>query len=231
MILCILAPYFDTMATNVKENYLKAIFYLDREDPNISLSELSKELGVSIPTVNSMVKRLQEEKWVVYQKYKPLKLTAKGRKTAALIIRKHRLTEMFLEKFMGFGWEEVHDIAEEIEHVGVDKLFDRMDELLGFPSMDPHGSPIPDKEGIIKPRNFLLLSEIEAGKAVRICALKDSSQEFLLYLNRQQIKLGTVIDVLRIEEFDKSIQVQLKDQSNPIILSSDVSSRLLVDDV
>ncbi|GAB5417280.1 MAG: metal-dependent transcriptional regulator [Crocinitomicaceae bacterium] len=219
------------MATNVKENYLKAIFYLDREDPNISLSDLSKEMNVSIPTVNSMVKRLQEEKWVVYQKYKPLKLTAKGRKTAALIIRKHRLTEMFLEKFMGFGWEEVHDIAEEIEHVRIDKFFDRMDELLGFPAMDPHGSPIPDKNGNIKPRDFSLLSDIEAGSVVRICALKDSSQEFLHYLNRQQIKLGTIIEVLRIEEFDRSVQVQLREHSNPLILSANVSNRLLVDHV
>lgn len=217
------------MATNVKENYLKAIFYLDKEDPNISLSDLSKEMGVSIPTVNSMVKRLQEEKWVVYQKYKPLKLTAKGRKTAALIIRKHRLTEMFLEKFMGFGWEEVHDIAEEIEHVRIEKFFDRMDELLGFPAMDPHGSPIPDKDGNIKPRDFSSLSEIEAGSVIRISALRESSQEFLHYLNRQQIKLGTVMEVLRIEEFDKSVQVKLKEQPNPLVLSADVSSRLLVD--
>lgn len=217
------------MATNVKENYLKAIFYLDKVDTNISLSDLSKEMGVSIPTVNSMVKRLQDEKWVVYEKYKPLKLTAKGRKTAALIIRKHRLTEMFLEKFMGFGWEEVHDIAEEIEHVRIEKFFDRMDELLGFPAMDPHGSPIPDKDGTIKPRNCSALSEIKAGQVVRICALKESSQEFLHYLNRQQIKLGTVMEVIRIEEFDRSVQVQLKEQPNPMVLSSDVSSRLLVD--
>lgn len=217
------------MATNVKENYLKALFYLDRQDPNISLSDLSKEMGVSIPTVNSMVKRLQEEKWVIYQKYKPLKLTDKGRRTAALIIRKHRLTEMFLEKFMGFGWEEVHDIAEEIEHVRIEKFFDRMDELLGFPAMDPHGSPIPDKDGNIKPRDFSLLSQMEAGSIVRICALKDSSQEFLHYLNRQQIKLGTVLEVLRVEEFDKSVQVQLKEHSNPLILSADASNRLLVD--
>lgn len=217
------------MATNVKENYLKAIFYLDKEDPNISLSDLSKEMGVSIPTVNSMVKRLQEEKWVVYQKYKPLKLTSRGRKTAALIIRKHRLTEMFLEKFMGFGWEEVHDIAEEVEHVRIEKFFDRMDELLGFPSIDPHGSPIPDKDGNIKPRDFKLLSDVAPENVVRIAALKESSQEFLLYLNRQRIQLGTVLEVLRIEEFDKSMQVQLKEQSSPLILSADVSNRLLVD--
>lgn len=215
------------MATNVKENYLKAIYYLDRKDPEISLSELSKEMGVSIPTVNSMVKRLQEEKWVVYQKYKPLKLTSKGRKTAALIIRKHRLTEMFLEKVMGFGWEEVHDIAEEIEHVQVDKFFDRMDELLGFPSMDPHGSPIPDKDGVVKTRDLSLLSEIPTGVTVRICALKDSSQEFLLYLNRQGIHLGAMMDVVRIEPFDRSLHVVF--EGNTLVLSSDVCQRLLVE--
>jgi len=222
--------HLQRMATNVKENYLKAIYYLDKRDPNISLSDLSKEMNVSMPNVNSMVKRLQEEKWVIYQKYKPLKLTAKGRKKAALIIRKQRLTEMFLEKFMGFGWEEVHDIAEEIEHVQVEKFFDRMDELLGFPSIDPHGSSIPDKEGNIKPRDFMLLSEVKQGQSVRICALKDSTQEFLHYLNRQQIKLGTVLEILRSEEFDKSIKVEVQG-SNTMLLSHDVSNRLLVENV
>lgn len=220
--------YTRKMATNVKENYLKAIYYLDRNDPSISLTDLSKEMSVSIPTVNSMVKRLQEEKWVIYEKYKPLKLTAKGRKTAALIIRKHRLTEMFLEKFMGFGWEEVHDIAEEIEHVQIDAFFDRMDELLGFPSTDPHGSPIPDKEGVIKPRNFILLADIEQGASVRICALKDSSQEFLHYLNRHAIKLGTVVEILRIEAFDNSVKVAIKDGVT-LTLTEAVSQRLLVE--
>lgn len=218
------------MATNIKENYLKAIYYLDRKNPNISLSDLSKEMEVSIPTVNSMVKRLQDEKWVVYQKYKPLKLTNKGRKTAALIIRKHRLTEMFLERVMGFGWEEVHHIAEEIEHVKVEKFFDRMDELLGFPSTDPHGSPIPDKDGVIKLKNFDVLSDSKQGDTVRICALKDSSQEFLHYLNRQGIKLGTTIEILRVEEFDRSIKVSVED-GNTMLLSNDASSRLLVEKV
>lgn len=215
------------MATNIKENYLKAIYYLDKKSPEISLSELSKEMNVSIPTVNSMVKRLQEEKWVIYQKYKPLKITPKGKKTAALIIRKHRLTEMFLEKFMGFGWEEVHDIAEEIEHVQIEKFFDRMDELLGFPSIDPHGSPIPDKDGVIVQRNFILLSEAEPGKTVRICALKDSSQEFLHYLNRQKIKLGSSLEVLRIEPFDKSLRANFNE--TVLLLSYDVCQRLLVE--
>lgn len=225
-----MSAYFLTMATNVKENYLKAIYYLDRNDPSISLTDLSKEMGVSIPTVNSMVKRLQEEKWVIYEKYKPLTLTAKGRKTAALIIRKHRLTEMFLEKFMGFGWEEVHDIAEEIEHVQIESFFDRMDELLGFPSTDPHGSPIPDKDGNIKPRNYVLLADIKQGSSVRICALKDSSQEFLHYLNRHAIKLGTVVEILRIEAFDNSVKVSIHEGAT-LTLTEAVSQRLLVEEV
>ena len=131
------------MATHIKENYLKAIYYLDRKDKNISMSDLSKDMKVSIPTVNSMVKRLQEEKWVVYEKYKPLRITKKGKKQAALIIRKHRLTEMYLVQLMGFGWDEVHDIAEEIEHINNSESFIRMRELLGNADIDPHGSKIP----------------------------------------------------------------------------------------
>jgi DtxR family Mn-dependent transcriptional regulator len=218
------------MATNIKENYLKAIYFLDRKDNNISLSELSKEMGVSIPTVNSMVKRLQEEKWVIYEKYKPLKITPKGKKQAALIIRKHRLTEMFLEQFMGFGWDEVHDIAEEIEHIKIDEFFDRMDKLLGYPSVDPHGSPIPDKEGNVIQKEYLQLSEALPGENYRICALKDSSKEFLQYLNRQEIKLGTTVEIIRMEPFDKSMKVAYGN-SPAVVLSSDVCSRLMVENI
>ena len=177
-----------------------------------------------------MVKRLQEEKWVIYAKYKPLKITPKGRKQAALIIRKHRLTEMFLEKFMGFGWEEVHDIAEEIEHIKIDNFFDRMDKLLGHPSVDPHGSPIPDKEGNVVEREYIPMSDAVAGDNYRICALKDSSQEFLHYLNRQQIKLGTTVEIVRSEPFDKSMKVAYNNMS-PVVLSNDVCQRLLVEPI
>jgi len=137
------------MPTQTKENYLKALFYLHQKDPLISLTDLSKDLGVSMPTVNDMVKKLQAKGWVVYTKYKPLQFTEAGTRQAAMIIRKHRLAEMFLSQVMGFGWEEVHDMAEEMEHLKLEQFFDRMDELLGFPTVDPHGSPIPNKEGRI----------------------------------------------------------------------------------
>jgi DtxR family Mn-dependent transcriptional regulator len=214
--------------THTKENYLKAIYHLEQNREKISLSDLGKKMEVSMPTVNSMVKSLQEKKWVIYKKYQPLKLTDKGRVEAALIIRKHRLTEMFLAQFMDFGWEEVHEIAEEIEHLKVDKFFDRMDELLGFPSIDPHGSPIPDKNGVVIQRDYEPLSAIEVGPIVRVCSLCKSSKDLLLYLNRKQISLGTELEVLKREPFDNSILVSYKGNAE-IMLSQEVAQLLLVE--
>jgi DtxR family Mn-dependent transcriptional regulator len=218
------------MPSQTKENYLKALYFLSREGEKISLTELSREMGVSTPTANSMVKKLQEKGWVIYQKYKPLELTNSGRKTAALIIRKHRLAEMYLVERMGFGWEEVHDIAEEMEHIDSELLFDRMDELLGYPSADPHGSPIPDKEGKVAIAEHHKLSEAEAGSKVRLEALRDSSTEFLLFLNTKKLELGTEIDILHIEPFDKSITVSYNELA-PTMLSHEVCERLLVEKV
>ena len=149
----------NSMASRTVENYLKAMYSLANEEGEINLSDLSARLDVSKPTVNSMVKSLQQNGWVKYEKYKPIKMTKKGRKTAALVIRKHRLTEMFLVKEMGFGWDEVHDIAEEIEHIKAPQFFDRMDHLMDFPKVDPHGSPIPDKDGNVIQYNYKKLSE------------------------------------------------------------------------
>ncbi len=214
--------------THTKENYLKAIYHLDQNQEKISLSELGKKMEVSMPTVNSMVKSLQEKDWVIYQKYQPLQLTTKGKQKAALIIRKHRLTEMFLAQYMGFGWEEVHEIAEEIEHLQVDKFFDRMDELLGYPAVDPHGSPIPDKEGVVVAKSYVPLSEIEVGVQVRICSLVKSSKELLLYLNRKEIALGTELKIEKKEPFDKSILVRYQ-RPDKVMLSHEVAQLLLVE--
>ena len=216
------------MPSQTKENYLKAIYFLAMKSEKISLSDLSKEMKVSTPTVNNMVKKLQANSWVIYEKYKPIKLTAKGKKTAAMIVRKHRLAEMFLEKIMGFGWEEVHDIAEDIEHIQSDKLFDRMDELLGHPTIDPHGSPIPDKHGKVVNKKYLKLTEIKEGKKVRLCGLTDSSTELLLFLNSKHIKLGTELEVLKIEAFDQSLTVAYE-HFPAMMLSHEVCKRLLVE--
>ncbi len=216
------------MPTQTKENYLKAIYALSKGGNEVSVTELSKEMKVSAPTVNNMVKKLEAAGWVTYRKYKPLKLTNKGRTAAAMVIRKHRLSEMFLVKIMGFGWEEVHDIAEEMEHIHSEKLFDRMDELLGYPTIDPHGSPIPDKSGVITRKDYIRLSEVKEGQTARFCSLENSSAELLRFLNVKHIKLGTEITILKIEAFDKSCLVAY-DQYSSVMLSHEVCKCLMVE--
>lgn len=216
------------MATQTKENYLKALYHLHKNDPKISITDLGNELEVSKPTANDMVKKLQTAGWVKYTKYKPLELTEKGRKAAALIIRKHRLSEMFLSEIMGFGWEEVHDVAEQIEHIKSDVFFDRMDELLGYPSKDPHGSPIPDKEGNVATSDYVRLAALQPGEKGEVKALRSTSKEFLEYLNKYEIALGTSLTVLEVEAFDKSMVVVYHNHDKEV-LSASVCNRLLVE--
>ena len=218
------------MPTQTKENYLKAIYFLSQENIDVSITELSKKMNVSKPTTNNMAKKMQEKGWLFYEKYKPVKLTIKGKRLGALIIRKHRLTEMFLSQVMSFGWEEVHDIAEEIEHINSNLFFDRMDEILGFPTLDPHGSPIPDKNGKVLKVNYLNLSTIKPGQKVRLCGLENSSKDLLLYLNKKKIKLGSVLSILYIEKFDNSIEILLENNST-ILLTSHVCLSLLVEEI
>lgn len=215
------------MPTTVKENYLKALYFLDEQNSQINLTELSQQLGVSKPTANNMIKRLQEFGWVNYQRYKPVELTAKGRKAAALIIRKHRLTEMFLHRIMGFGWEEVHEIAEQMEHIQSEKLFARMDEMLEYPTVDPHGSPIPNAAGEMAIHQYQPLTEIPTGQKVKLYALARSSKELLHYLNDLEIKLGTTLQVLQKEAFDNSLSISC-DNKPAVMISQKVGKNLLV---
>ena len=218
------------MASKTKENYIKALFYLHQRSEDISLSHLGEVLEVSKPTANDMVKKLKVEGIVHSEKYKPIKITEQGKKAAAKIIRKHRLSEIFLLQIMNFGWEEVHDIAEELEHIKIDKFFDRMDELLGFPTTDPHGSPIPDKNGnFIKP-NYKRLSQFAVQSTVVLKALRESSTDFLLFLNKKSIQLNTKLSIQHIESFDDSYTISYDDQKD-VVLSKSVCDRLLVEEV
>lgn len=176
-----------------------------------------------------MVKNLKNQGFLSYEKYKPLSLTGKGRKAAALILRKHRLTEMFLVEKMGFGWEEVHEIAEQVEHIASPVFFDRMDELMDFPSVDPHGSPIPDKEGKIHQLSNKRLNECTPGVEVVLAALGESSKEFLEFLDSRGLALGSRLKVISKSAFDNSILVAFDDKKES--LSNKVSERLLVDEL
>lgn len=216
------------MPSQIKENYLKALYHLHLDDADISTSVLARDLGVSTPTASDMIKKLDGMGLVDYQRYKPVRLTADGLQLAARIIRRHRLSEMFLSQIMGFGWEEVHDIAEELEHIKSTSFFDRMDDLLGYPTSDPHGSPIPDKSGAVRMVTYQALSDVAVGDKVVIRGLKDSTRDFLLYLNRKSIELGTELEVQLVESFDGS-RVVHSDAFGDLHLSKTVSDRLLVE--
>jgi len=218
------------MASNIKENYIKALFFLHQKNEDISLSDLGKELQVSKPTVNNMIKKLQTEGIVVSKKYKPIRITEKGKQRAAEIIRKHRLSEMFLLQIMRFGWEEVHEIAEELEHIKTDDFFDRMEELMGFPTTDPHGSPIPDKEGNFNNPNYQRLSQIPVQSTMVVKALLDSSTDFLLFLNNKAIQLQTKITINHIESFDGSLTVSYDGHKN-VVLGKSICDRILVEEI
>ena len=218
------------MNTLVEENYLKALYSLSNENGEVNVSELSEKLEIKMPTVTSMMKKLAQKGLVYYVSYKPVKLTPAGKKEAILIIRKHRLTEMFLVEKMGFGWDEVHEIAEQVEHIKAPEFFEKMDELLGFPKFDPHGSPIPDREGKVEWKKFEKLIDCSVGDRVKVSAVVNGSDDFLKFLNSREIYLGLIMTVNQIEHFDHSMQVAYADRKAEM-LSQTVTERLLVERV
>ena len=216
------------MYSLTEENYLKALFNIANETGEVNVAVLSKRLDIKMPTVTSMMKKLSEKKLVHYESYKPLHLTEKGKKEAGLIIRKHRLIEMFLVDKMKLGWEDVHDIAEQIEHIQSSVFFEKMDELLGYPKVDPHGSPIPDKNGKVVWKEYNKLSDCKVGETVKLAAVINTSSDFLKFLNIREMRLGLKIKIKSIEPFDKSIIISYgKRQAEA--LSNVVCERLLVE--
>lgn len=217
------------MASNTshtQENYLKALYHLTAGKKEVSVNELAKRMDLKMPSVTSMMQKMADEKLIRYEKYKPVRLTEKGKKLAGLIIRKHRLTEMFLVNVMNFGWEEVHEIAEQIEHIKSPEFFKKMDEMLGFPSKDPHGSAIPDSSGNIRHEVHTPLSSTNAGDIVKIVGLAQSGEDFLKFLNSKHIKLGTEMKVIEKEAFDGSMLVQSGNKK--IALSAIVADDLYI---
>jgi DtxR family Mn-dependent transcriptional regulator len=216
------------MNSPTEENYLKALLALSGEGSDVNVKELSEQLGIKMPTVTSMMKKLAEKGLVQYESYKPLRLTEKGRQAAGLIVRKHRLTEMFLVEKMGFGWEAVHDIAEQIEHLHSPLFFQKMDEMLGFPKIDPHGSPIPDEQGNMEWKSYRKLSDCQPGEVVTLSAVIHTSSDFLKYLNSRELRLGVQVSIQSVEAFDRSMVVSY-DARKAETLSHVVCERLLVE--
>ena len=215
------------MLTFSEENYLKSIFHLSSESElGVSTNSIADNLNTKASSVTEMLKKLGEKNLIVYKKYHGAQLTEMGRKTALNIIRKHRLWEVFLVDKLNFKWDEVHDIAEQLEHIQSEKLTNELDKFLNFPTKDPHGDPIPNPAGFIKFTPKLRLSDLNIGETGKFIGVKDSSSTFLKYLDKRQISLGSNIKVLHQEEFDQSLHVGL-DETN-LTISIKTASNLYI---
>jgi len=193
-----------------EENYLKAIYHLQKIAANgVSTNAISEQMETKPSSVTDMLKKLSDKNLVDYVKYQGVTLTEKGKMEALMVIRKHRLWEVFLVDKLKFHWDEVHEIAEQLEHIQSEELISRLDTFLGKPDFDPHGDPIPDKNGNIKRTEKKLLSDLDKSQSGVCVGVKESSSEFLQYLDKKKITIGTTIQVLGKEFFDGSMVIQV----------------------
>lgn len=214
-------------AHHSEENYLKTLYKLGaRQLAKVNNSALSKALELNPATVLEMVRRMSERKLVEVLEDKTIQLTEKGKKKALQIVRRHRIWEVFLVDKLNYKWNEVHDLAEQLEHIESDDLVKRLEAFLGFPSVDPHGDPIPDEEGKMKKIKTQPLSAVPLKKKFTIVALGNSSDEFLKYLDKLGLAIGDKVEVSGVEQFDKSVTLVHKKSS--ITLSNEAATNLLV---
>ena len=193
-----------------EENYLKTIYHLTTLiDSEVSTNAIAEKMDTKASSVTDMLKKLADKDLVNYKKYQGVSLTENGRLAAKMIVRKHRLWEVFLVEKLDFPWDEVHDIAEQLEHIQSDKLINKLDDFLGNPTEDPHGDPIPDVHGRIIKIEKQLLSELTENQSGICVGVKDTSSEFLKYLDKQEIALGSKISVINKESFDQSLRIQV----------------------
>lgn len=198
------------MYSLAEENYIKTIFHLQQNAKNgVSTNAIAAQMDTKPSSVTDMVQKLADKKVLSYVKYKGTTLTSKGKKVATSIVRKHRLWEVFLVDKLKFHWDEVHEIAEQLEHVHSEELISRLDKFLGHPDFDPHGDPIPDKDGNIKITEKKLLSQLKKKQRGVCVGVKETSSEFLQFLDKKNITIGSKIVVLGKEFFDGSMVIQV----------------------
>ncbi len=207
-----------------EENYIKAIFHLQKGG-TVTTNELAAELQTKPASVTDMMKKLSVKKLVHYKAYHGFNLTNEGRKVALLIIRRHRLWEYFLAEKLKFNWDEVHAVAEDLEHVSSKKLIDKLDEYLGFPRYDPHGDPIPDASGKIETSRQVCLAALPLNKTATVCYVSDQSTEMLELLSHKKIGIGTKLETKKKFNFDNSLEIKIRQQS-PINISEQLSKNI-----
>lgn len=217
------------MVSQAEENYLKALFHLTHEIPEkteAGTNELAESLDVTPATVNNMLKKLKEKRLVAYEKYGKITLTAKGRVLAVETVRKHRLWETFLYEKLNFTWDEVHEVAEQLEHIKSAKLVEQLERFLNYPEIDPHGDPIPNAKGEINFVKRKTLAEIEVGKTCKLMAVKDNSSSFLQYVVKLGLGLSSTIKIVGRQEFDGSMEIEVDQVRSSI--SKKVAQHLFV---
>ncbi|HNR16142.1 MAG TPA: metal-dependent transcriptional regulator [Chitinophagaceae bacterium] len=202
-----------------EENYIKAIFHLQKQDGTVTTNELANELKTKPASVTDMMKKLKAKKLLNYQPYQGFRLNNDGTKVALGIIRRHRLWEYFLAEKLKFTWDEVHEVAEDLEHVSNKKLIDKLDEFLGFPRTDPHGDPIPDANGKIEISRKICITELPLHTVAIVSSVSDQSSEILELLEHKKITIGTKVEVKKKFDFDKSMEIRIGRQ--PVFTISD----------
>lgn len=213
--------------TRSEENYIKAIFHLGGGKAQlVSTNAIAEEMDTKPSSVTDMAKKLAEKGLVDYVRYQGVSLTQLGKQTALSIVRKHRLWEVFLVKKLDFNWDEVHEVAEQLEHIKSEKLIDKLDELLDFPKYDPHGDPIPTRNGEFLEREKQLLSELPIGAQGVCVGVKDTSSAFLRFLDKNKIALAHTIKVLDKEDFDDSMSIAI--DGRQLQISNQIATNLYV---
>lgn len=218
------------MYSQAEENYLKTIYALEKEFGNeVSTNLIAGKIKTKASSVTDMLKKLSNKDLVVYKKYQGVYLTELGRLSALAVIRKHRLWECFLVQKLQFNWDEVHDIAEQLEHVKSEALINKLDAFLKFPKLDPHGDPIPDAHGRTIMNKTVSITEMKIGSAGVFVGVRDSSSSFLKYLNKKNLALGDKIKVIDIEPFDSSYHIETK--THRLVITSNVAENLCLKNV
>ncbi|MBL6607610.1 MAG: metal-dependent transcriptional regulator [Bacteroidetes bacterium] len=213
--------------TRAEENYLKAMYQLSAgKNQRVSTTALAERLETKPSSATDMLQKLHDKSMVKYTRYKGAQLSPEGRHIASQIVRKHRLWEVFLVEKLAFGWDQVHDIAEQLEHIKSPDLVERLDVFLGCPKVDPHGDPIPDDKGNIEQINKILLCEQEPNSRCVLMGIKDTDDAFLKYLSQKNIKLGSLITVLDKEPFDESMTVVIDQKTH--FISKIISTNIYV---
>ena len=216
------------MLTFAEENYLKAIYHLSEAGKKVvSTNEIAYSLDTKASSVTDMLQRLATKGVLDYIKYKGGRISAKGMKAALMVIRKHRMWETFLVEKLKFNWDEVHEVAEQLEHIKSPLLIKRLDEFLGYPKFDPHGDPIPDENGEFSSKPQIKLSELDLGKNAVVVGVLDHSTAFLQHLDRIRLQIGTKIKLIDRIEFDGSLEIEL-DEAKKMFVSRDVSENVLI---